>query len=275
MLAFVLIFIILCVIYAFLIMPRSVERPSFDGLLLDYAHRGCFSSEDPENSLGAFEKAKKEGFGIELDVRMTKDKNIVVFHDKNALRMCGVDKNISDMTLEEIRKLRLLGTDWGIPTLWDVFELVEGEVPIMIEIKSEDKSAEISYVLSDALDSYAGAFCVSSFNPYCIGYFKHYRPQFVRGQHLTNPFGKGSGVGFWAKLCLTLLFANCISRPDFIAFDTRCNKNLSLLICLKIFKIKGFAWTVKDVDTLKKYKRKDTCVIFEKFSASGKVGTKK
>lgn len=272
MLAFILIFIVVCVVYAFLIMPRSTERPSFDGLLADYAHRGCYSSAFPENSLGAFKRAMESGFGIELDVRMTKDRQIVVFHDSNLLRMCGVDKEVKDLTLSEIKELRLKDTEFEIPTLWEVFELVDGEVPVLIEIKGEGKSAEISYVLSDILDSYGGAFCVSSFNPYCIKYFKTYRPQFVRGQHMSNFFGKNIGVGFFPKLFMTLLFANSLSRPDFIAFDTRCDKNFSLFLCLKVFGIKGFAWTVRDVDTLKKYKRAGLCAIFEKFDTSGKTG---
>ena len=274
MLAFFLVFIILCVVYAFLIMPRCTERPSLDELMTDYAHRGCFGAGCPENSLGAFKKAVEQGFGIELDVRLTKDKQIVVFHDPSLLRMCGEDKDIEGLTLAEIKEFRLQNTEYEIPALSEVLDLVDGQVPLFIEIKGEGKGSEISCVLTDLLDSYSGAFCVSSFNPYFIEYFKSYRPQFVRGQHFSSAVKEKSIAAFFKKLPQNLLFINSISRPDVIAFDTMSDKNFSLMLCLKAFRIKGFAWTVRDEDTLKRYKKVGICSIFEKFGLADRNGRK-
>ena len=90
-------------LYLFLITPRIINKPDrtpFFGV--HYAHRGLFDnhSNAPENSLAAFKKAVDAGYGIELDVQLSKDKKLVVFHDSNLKRMFGVEGNVWDYTLE-------------------------------------------------------------------------------------------------------------------------------------------------------------------------------
>ena len=78
----------------------------------DYAHRGLHDKSKgiPENSLTAFRRAADHGYGMELDVRITSDDHLVIMHDPNVKRMCGLDKKVIDMTLDELRSLRLSGT---------------------------------------------------------------------------------------------------------------------------------------------------------------------
>ena len=106
-----------------------------------FAHRGYFNKEDgiPENSIPAFERAVKSGFGIELDVHILKDGAIVVFHDDSLNRMTGVNKNLKDLTYDEIKDLKLNGTSFGIPLFIDVLKIVDGKVPILIELKYDNK----------------------------------------------------------------------------------------------------------------------------------------
>ena len=97
-------------LYAFLVAPRMFGKPDrsqFSGVL--YAHRGLFDnkSDSPENSLNAFRKAVENGYGIEFDVQLSKDKIPVVFHDLSLKRVCGIEGNVCDYTLEELQKMRL------------------------------------------------------------------------------------------------------------------------------------------------------------------------
>ena len=89
-----------------------IERP--------IAHRGLFNRNYPENSLGAFENAVKNNFGIELDVQFTKDKKVVVFHDDNLKRMTKDKRNVNELTYKELKNLKLLDTNETIPLLEEV-----------------------------------------------------------------------------------------------------------------------------------------------------------
>lgn len=92
------------------------------------AHRGLFDNESdhPENSSKAFSLAMQYGFGIELDVRLTKDGIPVVFHDDNLFRICGVRKKAEDCTDEELREYRLFSSEEAIPRLADVLRQING-----------------------------------------------------------------------------------------------------------------------------------------------------
>ena len=113
-LVIMLLIIIAAVIYISLIMPRAIDGADMDLLCCDYAHRGLWNEKVPENSLAAFELAVRAGYGIELDIQLTRDGRIVVFHDVTLRRMCGVDRRLCDLTLAELKTLRLLGTNQQI-----------------------------------------------------------------------------------------------------------------------------------------------------------------
>ena len=104
------------------------------------AHRGLYNRLDtPENSMKSFENAILKGYAIELDVNMTNDGHLVVFHDESLKRMTGIKNNITALDLNEIKKLKLLGTNNLIPTFEDVLMLVKGKVPLMIELKRNER----------------------------------------------------------------------------------------------------------------------------------------
>ena len=89
------------------------------------AHRGLFNRLDtPENSMKAFENAIEKGYAIELDVNMSLDGHLVVFHDISLKRMTGIKNDVNLLNLNELKKLKLLGTDNVIPTFEDVLMLV-------------------------------------------------------------------------------------------------------------------------------------------------------
>lgn len=105
------------------------------------AHRGMHNKEKgiPENSMKAFDEAVINNYIIELDIHILKDDVIVVFHDDNLERMTGVSKNIKSVTYNEIKNLYLNNTIYKIPLLEDVLKKIDGRVPIIIELKIDNK----------------------------------------------------------------------------------------------------------------------------------------
>lgn len=122
----------------YMLRPETEKTRSFaafDNTMI--AHRGLFNnnSDAPENSLAAFRNALEHGFGMELDVQLTKDGKLVVFHDFDLKRMCGVHKKLTELTYAELEQYSLKNSTEKIPLFSDVLELVNGKVPLVVEIK--------------------------------------------------------------------------------------------------------------------------------------------
>lgn len=176
------------------------------------AHRGFHTAEFPENSLGAFANAAENGFAIELDVRTIDDGTVVVFHDDSLTRMTNSDGYIGNMKKEDLKSLKLLGTDYYIPTLEEVLTEVNGSTPIMIEIKNDGKVGKLENSVINILSGYNGKIAVQSFNPYSLEYFEKHAPQYLRGQ-LSMFFNKGD-LPFIKRYLLKRLRMNKVSKPD-------------------------------------------------------------
>ena len=151
--------------------------------LLDrpFAHRGWHNSEIPENSLTAFEEAIKRNYGIQLDVVLTEDRKVIVFNDPRLSRMTGVDGYVANSTYAGIKNLKLGKTNEHIPLLSDVLKLVDGRVPVIINIKSVQKLSFESLVL-DEIKNYKGDVAIISLNPKTLEWFKLNAPHIRRGQ---------------------------------------------------------------------------------------------
>lgn len=188
------------------------------------AHRGFHSKDFPENSLPAFELAAKKNLPCEIDVRLTKDCKIVAFHDSNLMRMCGIDAQLSDFTYKQLSAFRLNGTQYGIPLLSQVLKIIDGKVPLLIEIKGEGSFGALEKRLAVLLDKYKGSFAVESFNPFSLLYFRINRPNVPRGQLISayKDKEKGADAEYIArKICCKPFVWKLISKPDFVAADLR------------------------------------------------------
>ena len=104
---------------------------------LKFAHRGLHDATRAENSLSAFAAAADAGFAIELDVRLSSDGVLMVFHDDTLERMTGVGGRVDSKTAEELHSIRLGNTEDTIPTFDEVLGLVDGRVPLLVEIKED------------------------------------------------------------------------------------------------------------------------------------------
>ncbi len=145
---------------------------------LHIAHRGLHNNEIPENSIKSFIEALNKNMAIELDIRLLKDKNIVVFHDENLKRMTGINKKIENCTYEDIKNIYLKETTEKIPLLKDVLELINNKVLLIIELKNKKVGLEKEVI--KILDNYEN-FCIQSFNLKTLYYFKVIRPKYIIG----------------------------------------------------------------------------------------------
>ena len=205
------------------------------------AHRGVFNNKNyPENSLKAFEKALSLDFPIELDVQLTKDNILIVFHDSNLKRMTGIDKNVCDSTYQEIKELFLLDTKEKIPALKEVLDLVQNKVLLDIEIKNTKKIEKICTILMKELEGYHN-FILKSFNPKIVRYLKTNYPDTEVGYLIDEAKNKHNSF-------LASYFMIHYSKANFLAI----NKNL--LAKKKFQKLKEkypiFVWTIKKGDII-------------------------
>lgn len=217
------------------------------------AHRGVHNEKDIiENSLESFKEAVNKNYIIELDVHFLKDGEVVVFHDDNIERMTGINKNLKDCTYDEIRNIKLLNKNTYIPKFSDVLKLVDGKVPILIELKNDNKVGLLESSLVQILKKYNGKYAVQSFNPLSIMWFKNNYPNIIRGQ-LVCKF-KNKKMDNIKKFILKTMFFNIITNPDFISHSV---DDLSYKEVNKIKKNKFIlGWTVRNkerYDELIKY----------------------
>ncbi|MBQ8004802.1 MAG: glycerophosphodiester phosphodiesterase [Clostridia bacterium] len=265
MLPFILIglIVLLFTVFVFMIAPakrKHEDRKILKGLFI--AHRGLHdaSRQVPENSIAAFRAAAEKGYAIENDIHLTKDGRVVVFHDDDLYRMCSIKARPEDMTLEELKKLRLGGTDEAIPTLEECLEVIDGRVPLLIEFKCKSGSAAPICIAADAiLRGYNGKYFVQSFYPPVLSWYKRNRKDVMRGQ-LSSAF-KGDKLHMRMLGCL--LF-NFMSRPDFVSYDFKYAKEPSRLFCglLGAFPV---GWTFKDQKDIESCRKQFDAYIFEGF----------
>lgn len=259
---------VLLLLYLLAIKPRMSkrrEKSKFAGVY--YAHRGLHSNngEIPENSIPAFRKAVKRGYGIELDVQLSKDGVPVVFHDFTLERMCGKEGKVCEYTYEELQQFVLAGGEEKIPGFTDVLDVIGGKVPLIVELKVEWMDITVCPVVDSILRKYKGVYCIESFNPMALSWYRRYHNDVFRGQ-LADAFiktGEYKGALYW---CLQNLLLNWMTRPDFIAYNHENQGNLSRKLCRGLFRNTAVAWTIRSQAELEKAKKHFDIFIFESFN---------
>lgn len=226
------------------------------------AHRGLFdNAEIPENSIPAFVKASQNGFGIETDVQASKDGVLVVFHDDTVDRMTGKHGKVCDFEFDELRQMRLLDTDCQIPTFDEFLEAANG-ADLVVEIKTHKNIGKLEREVYEKLKNYKGNYCVESFNPFVIRWFKSNAPEVVRGQ-LSCSY-KGAKLGKFKEYLLRNLKFSKWNGSQFIAYGADTVKNCK---AVKKYakKIPILCWTVKSQEQLDELRPYCDNVIFDSF----------
>ena len=184
------------------------------------AHRGYHNNKKgiPENSVLAFKKAIDNNYLIELDVRLTKDQKLVVFHDDNLKRVCGVNKRVKDLTYRELLKYNLFDTTLKVPLFSDVIKLVNGRVPILIETKYHNRYGVLEKILINELSNYKGLYAIQSFYPMSLLWLKRNTKDIPIGllsSNFKNDLNRLKSI-IGKTLILDLFF-----KTDFISYDVK------------------------------------------------------
>lgn len=229
-----------------------------------YAHRGLHGRGVPENSMAAFRRARQQGYGVELDVHLTRDGRLAVIHDKSLKRTAGVDIDVETLTAEELKRYPLEGTQETIPLLEEVLELFQGGPPLLVELKADYRRiSPLAEAAVAALDRYRVHYCIESFHPGIVRWLMRRRPDICRGQ-LSQDFWRDRGpLAWWQALAMTNLLTNFLTRPDFISYR-QCHRALpAVWLCRRLHRLPVFCWTVRDAGELARLEREGYLVIFE------------
>lgn len=264
----------------------------------------------PENSMAAFRMAVKHGFGSELDVHLTKDGRLAVYHDTNLIRVCGVNEEIENLTWDEVRQLRLLDTDARIPEFSEVLDLYTSPkartdridartasdtktgsgvktasdtntsaarseeqeylyLPLIIELKAEKNVKELCAAVMEQIDRYPSLnYCVESFDPRVVYWFRKHRPDVIRGQLTENFCRSRDAVRKWGYIMTFGMWCGApdiLSRPDFIASKFRDRKNLIMRLRHRLG-VRQVSWTINNRRQLDDVDREGGLSIFERFN---------
>ena len=221
-----------------------------------YAHRGLFDNKKiVENTIRAFKKALLDNINIELDIRVTKDNKIIVFHDSNIKRLTNIDGLVKNITYDELKNIKLLNTNDKIPLLEEVLTLVKGKVTLLIEVKDNLSNSTLRELNKLLLD-YNGKVLLQSFNPIilrkmALTSLKRYH----MGILLVNNY-KGFKMALYEvfinKYFIKQKYISFISSPKELVFKVKEITNKEL-----------FIWTIKTRDDFIKYKKYSNNLICE------------
>lgn len=228
--------LIVVLIVLFLISPSMSSR---EFKHQKYAHRGLYKEDQSikENSMRAFEEAAVRGYGIELDVQLNLEDEVVIYHDFNLSRLEKEDSNIIDLNLVDLEK-------YEISTLKNVLKMIDGRVELIIELKSDKNRTRLCQKVSEILLDYKGPYCVESFDPRIVAWFKKYQPQMMRGQ-LIMPIHNYDNVVM--GLFVNSLLYNVFTRPHFLAMNVKSTHFNPLVKLNQLMGVKTCLWTVHEI----------------------------
>ncbi len=216
---------------------------------LPIAHRGLHSNASNiyENTKESFLAAVNENYAIECDVVLSKDHEVVVFHDENLKRLCNLDKNVSSLTMNELRNLKIYESDSNIISLDEMLHVVSAHVPIIIEIKGKF-TPFIEERIQEIIRSYKGPIALKTFNLKSVEWLIKFLPYVYKGLVIDS-----NTNNFEAILDLNIDFVSCdIEFIESNLIDRVKKKGLPII-----------TWTVDNEDKKKKANLIADNIIFE------------
>ncbi|MCL2539291.1 MAG: glycerophosphodiester phosphodiesterase [Oscillospiraceae bacterium] len=257
----------LAALYLFLVIPAPIKQRDYERLARhSYAHRGLHDNSrgSAENSMEAFRLAVERGYGIELDVQLTRDRQLVVFHDLDLNRAAGINRRIRDMDYDELKVIKVFGDEAYIPLFSQLLALVDGQVPLIVEIKSDRDGAwsdALCGIAHGQLENYSGNYCVESFDPFIVRWFMKNAPKTVRGQLSMGRKGLGDELSSAKAFLLSNLMTNFMCRPHFIAYNS-ADRGLGFYIP-KTLGAMSVMWTVCGEEEQALLQKTEDAIIFE------------
>lgn len=218
-------------------------------------HRGLHDNKVyPENSLGAFEQAIEHGYGIEFDLYLTKDGEVIVHHDLFIKRTCGKKGAVTKIDTSKLEEYKLYGTEYSIPRFKDVLKLVDGKVDLVIEIKRTHRVKATCEKIWDILKDYKGKYCIESFDINIVKWWHKHHPEIILGQLCDTYLLHKLEVRACRHYRFADFYAVGIKNLPSKYYQKICNKNKDLTI---------LTWTVRTPQDLELASHNADNFIFE------------
>jgi len=227
----------------------------------DIAHRGLFETGTAaeENTVAAISAAKEAGYAAEIDVRTSADDIIMVYHDNTLERLTPGEGPVAQWGFKQLKALEVGNSGAGIPTLPEIMDVIDGEVPLFIELKSPSHNdiQKVCAGVRHCFEGYKGPVAVMSFDPRIVAWFKQYMPKYPRGivvgRETLLQWKNRLAVPYWLNK----------TKPDFLA----CDINLLPNSFCERWRKKGkplLTWTVRDKKFEEIGRKHADALIFEK-----------
>lgn len=227
----------------------------------DIAHRGLFTpgTECEENTIAAVSAAVEKNLAVEIDARATADNIIIVYHDDKLDRLTEGTGPVGKWGFQQLKKYTVGNTGQPMPSLPDIMDIVDRQVPIFIEIKSPGPKRDIQQVCAGVrhcFEGYAGPVAIMSFDPRITAWFRTYMPKYARGVIV----GREALLHWKSRLAIPFWLRK--TKPDFLACDINLLPNS---FCQK-WRKKGkplLTWTVKEKHMVEIAREHADALIFE------------
>ena len=216
------------------------------------AHRGLHGGAIIENSLAAYERAIQKGYNIEIDVPILADGELVVFHDNTLRRIFGEGIEIRDLTYEQLCKYSLPFVNEKIPTFQEVLDYVAGRTGLLIEVKTYVRT-KVCERMWEILSEYNGHFCIQSFSPLALLWFRRHAPEVPLG--ILGSVIANAGI-YWAGRI----------KPEFISYEV-ASLNDRKFVFLRARAPRILSWTVSNPILEQRARRYAENIIFEGYEA--------
>ena len=232
------------------------------------AHRGLHDAAKGivENSASAVAAAMGKGFAVEVDLQCAADHVPVVFHDETLDRLTPETGPVMARSAEALSAIPLRGSTDRILSLPALLALVNGRVPLVLEVKSTwTREGKYEANIALLLASYPGPVGVMSFDPHCVAAFKEIEPSLPRGL-ISERFSDRhywSNLTPWERFARRNLLTSAIARPHFIAYDIKALPALAPFIAQTLFGLPLLTWTVRTTEERERALRYADAMIFE------------
>ncbi len=225
-----------------------------------------------ENSVSGAKAAMAAGYGLEIDLQLSSDGVPMVFHDDHLQRLTRHVGLVRDHTAAELEGMRLSHGDEGIPTFAAFLKLVNGAVPLLVEIKDQDgalgpETGDMEEATCAAVRRYDGAVALMSFNPHSVAKCAAFAPDVPRGL-VTDPFLASD----WPDVDAMRL-AELAEIPDYDRVQASfISHNVNDLGSPRVAELKAagaavFCWTVRSAEQEAEARKVAANVTFEGYLA--------